>query len=465
MTEFRTERDSIGAAEIPVDAYYGIHALRGQANFPISGLKAHPRFIDAFLQIKKAAARANREVGLLRADRSDAIVRACDEILAGKLRDQFIVDVFQMGAGTALHMNVNEVLANRAIEILGGQKGDYARVHPNDHVNIGQSTNDVFPTAIRVAARLYLEELFSVIDQLADEFLKKASEFDHVVKSARTHLQDAVPIRLGQEFAAYGLTVQRCGERIRQTAKDLEELGIGGSAAGTGLNTHPDYRTKVVKTLCRETGIPFRIAEDMREAMQSQRPVAEVSSALKNFALELTRISNDLRLMSSGPTTGLAEIRLPGVAAGSSIMPGKVNPSMPEMLNMVCYQIIGNDLAISMAVQAGQLELNVMMPVMAFNLMFSTEILKNSLEVFTKLCVEGITADETRCRRYAEMSMSLVTALNPIIGYANAVEIVKEALKSGKTIVETIREKNVLSEQQLEDVLNLEALTEPGVLQ
>jgi aspartate ammonia-lyase len=272
-----------------------------------------------------------------------------------------------------------------------------------------------------------------------------------------------VPIRLGQEFAAYGLAVKRCAERIRQAAKEIEELGIGGSAAGTGLNTHPSYAKRVVDLLNNETKLSFRPAEDKREAMQSQRCVAEVSSALKNFALEMTRISNDLRLLSSGPTTGFAEIILPGLAAGSSIMPGKVNPSMPEMLNMVCFQVIGNDLAVSMCVQAGQLELNVMMPLMAFDLMFSIEIFKNALQVFTDLCVKGITADKDKCRRYAEMSMSLATALNPIIGYAKAAEIVKEAMKSGKTIVETIKEKNILSPEKLEEVLNLKSLTEPGV--
>lgn len=463
MPSTRTEKDSIGEKEIPADAYYGINALRGRENFPISGLLAHPHFIDAFLLIKKAAAQANKELGLIKVTHADAIIKACDEILGGKLRDQFIVDVFQMGAGTALHMNVNEVLANRAIEVLGGKKGDYATVNPNDHVNYGQSTNDVFPTAIRVAGRLYLNELFPVLDALADAFFEKAKEFDDVIKSARTHLQDAVPIRLGQEFHAYGLAVKRAGERIKAAAKELEELGIGGSAAGTGLNTHPSYAKRVVDLLNKETNVSFRPAEDKREAMQSQRPVAEVSSALKNLALELTRISNDLRLLSSGPTTGFAEIFLPGLAAGSSIMPGKVNPSMPEMLNMVCFQVMGNDLAISMAVQAGQLELNVMMPLMAYDLLFSIEILKNALAVFTTLCVKGITADKEKCRRYAEMSMSLVTALNPIIGYAKAAEIVKEALSTGQTIVETIKKKKVLTDEQLKEVLNLKSLTEPGV--
>jgi aspartate ammonia-lyase len=463
MSSFRVEKDSIGTKNIPADAYYGINALRALENFQISGLKPHPRFIDAFLLIKKAAAQANKSLGLLKPDLADAIVRACDEILKGSYRDQFVVDVFQMGAGTSLHMNVNEVLANRAIEILGGKKGDYSIVNPNDQVNYGQSTNDVFPTAIRVANRIYLNDLFPVIEALEKSLLKKSQEFDDVIKSARTHLQDAVPIRLGQEFHAYAVAIKKCNDRIKLAAKELEELGIGGSAAGTGLNTHPEYAKQVVAQLAKETGVSFKESPDKREAMQSQRPVAEVSSALKNLALELTRICNDLRLLSSGPTTGLAEILLPGLSAGSSIMPGKVNPSMPEMLNMVCYQVIGNDLAISMAVQGGQLELNVMMPMMAFDLMFSIEILKNGISAFTEKCVSGIAADRDRCRRYAEMSMSLVTALNPIIGYAKAAEIVKEAMSSGKTIVETIKSKNILSQQQLDEVLNLKSLTEPGV--
>ena len=463
MPAFRTEKDSIGVKDIPSGAYYGINALRGQENFPISGLTAHPRFIDAFMLIKKAAAQANKELGLIKSEQADAIIQACEDVLGGKFRDQFIVDVFQMGAGTALHMNVNEVLANRAIELMGFQKGDYAKVNPNDHVNFGQSTNDVFPTAIRVATRLFLKDFIPVVQNLAATFTEKGKEFDDVIKSARTHLQDAVPIRLGQEFAAYGLAVKRCAERIAQAAKEIEELGIGGSAAGTGLNTHPSYAKRVVDLINKETGLAFRAAEDKREAMQSQRPVAEVSSAIKNLALEMTRISNDLRLLSSGPTTGFAEIFLPGLAAGSSIMPGKVNPSMPEMLNMVCFQVMGNDLAISLAVQAGQLELNVMMPLMAFDLMFSIEIFKNALTVFNDLCAKGISADKDRCRRYAEMSMSLATALNPIIGYEKAAEIVKEALKTGKTIVETIKEKNILSPKQCEEVLNLKSLTEPGV--
>lgn len=463
MAGTRTEKDSLGTKEIPAEAYYGINGVRAVENFPISGLKAHPQFIDAFVLIKKAAALTNSSLGLLEAKTAKAIAQACDEILKGALRDQFVVDVFQMGAGTSLHMNVNEVLANRAIEIRGGRKGDYRLVHPNDHVNFGQSTNDVFPTAIRVAARRTLDDLFPVLNGLSSALRSKGKEFDDVIKSGRTHLQDAVPVRLGQEFTAYGAAVESATRRLRDAAAELEELGIGGSAAGTGLNTHPSYRKKLIGQLNKDTKLKFRSAVDMREAMQSQRPVADVSSALKNLGLELTRIANDFRLLSSGPTTGLAEIRLPAVQAGSSIMPGKVNPTMPEMLNMVCFHVVGADLAVSMAVQAGQLELNVMMPLMAFELLFSIEILKNAVRVFTARCVTGVQADRDACRRYAEMSMSIVTVLNPIIGYAKAAEIVKEALATKKTIVETIRSKNIMPAEKLEKLLDLKKLTEPGI--
>jgi aspartate ammonia-lyase len=463
MSATRTEKDSIGTKAIPADAYYGINAVRAVENFPISGLKTHPKFVDAFLHIKKAAALANKSLNLISAEQADAIARACDDILGGKFRDQFVVDVFQMGAGTSLHMNVNEVLANRAVEILGGQKGDYTKVNPNDHVNFGQSTNDVFPTAIRVAARIYLEDLFPVLDGLAKALAAKGKEFDNVIKSARTHLQDAVPIRLGQEFTAYSIAIEKSTARVREAAKELEELGIGGSAAGTGLNTDPAYAKKTVDLISKQTGLPFRPARDLREAMQSQRPVSEVSSALKNLAVELSRICNDFRLLVSGPTTGFAEIILPAVQAGSSIMPGKVNPSMAEMLNMVCFQVMGNDVAITHAVAAGQLELNVMMPLMAYDLLFSIDLLKNGVAAFTARGVEGITANVEKCRAYAEMSMSLVTVLNPIIGYAKAAEIVKEALSSGQTIVETIKAKKVLSDEKLKEVLDLRKLTEPGV--
>jgi aspartate ammonia-lyase len=432
-------------------------------NFPISGLRKHARMVEAMAMVKKAAAFANAELGLLKPEVSKAIGAAADEVLAGKLRDHFVVDVYQMGAGTAFHMNVNEVLANRAVELLGGKKGDHTIVHPNDHVNMAQSTNDVIPTAMRIASRLLLQELLPVLSDLQAAMGAKAKEFDGVLKSARTHLQDAVPIRLGQEFAAYAVTIGKCRELIAAAAHSLEELGIGGSAAGTGLNTHPKYRFKLVEYLRAWTNINWRNAPDMREAMQSNLPIAEASSALRLLALELTRICNDLRLLASGPTTGFAEIVLPAVQPGSSIMPGKVNPSMAEMLNMVCFQVIGNDLTVAMAVQAGQLELNVMMPVMAYNLHHSIEILKNALRAFIDRCVVGIVADADRCRRYAESSMALATALNTHIGYARAAEVVKRALREQKTIIDVVRDEKLLTEDQIAQILDPIKLTEPGL--
>jgi len=459
----RIEKDSLGQKEVPADAYYGLQSVRAMENFPISGLRKHARMVEAMAMVKKAAAFANAELGLLKPEVSKAIGAAADEVLAGKLRDHFVVDVYQMGAGTSFHMNVNEVLANRAIELLGGKKGDHSIVHPNDHVNMAQSTNDVIPTAMRIAGRLLLGELLPVLQDLQTALAGKAKEFDGILKSARTHLQDAVPIRLGQEFAAYAVTVGKCRGLIAAAARSLEELGIGGSAAGTGLNTHPQYRFKLVEHLRAWTNINWRNAPDMREAMQSNLPIAEASSALRLLAIELIRICNDLRLLTSGPTTGFAEIVLPAVQPGSSIMPGKVNPSMAEMLNMVCFQVIGNDLTVAMAVQAGQLELNVMMPVMAYNLHHSIEILKNALRAFIDRCVVGIVADAERCRRYAESSMALATALNTYVGYARAAEVVKRALREQKTIIDVVRAEKLLTEDQIAQILDPIKLTEPGL--
>src|SRR5574337_872767 len=459
----RIEQDSLGPKEIPVDVYYGLQTVRALENFPISRLRLHPKMVETTVTVKKAAALVNIDLGLLKPEISRVIAAAADEVLTGKLRDQFVVDVYQLGAGTSFNMNVNEVLANRAIELLGGKKGDYTIVHPNDHVNMAQSTNDVFPAAMRMAGRLLLAELLPVLNDLQTALTEKAKEFDGILKSARTHLQDAVPIRLGQEFAAYAVTIGKCQERIAAATRSLEELGIGGSAAGTGLNTHPQYRVRVVEHLRTWTGIEWNNAPDMREAMQSNLPVAEASSALRLLAIELTRICNDLRLLASGPTTGFAEIVLPTVQSGSSIMPGKVNPSMAEMLNMVCFQVIGNDLTVSMAVQAGQLELNVMMPVMAYNLHQSIEILKNAIRVFIDRCVSGIVADADRCRRYAESSRALGAALNMSIGYARAAEVVKRALRERKTSIDVVREEKLLTEAQIAQILAPAKLTEPGL--
>ena len=459
QNQTRIEKDSLGEREIPAGVYYGIQTARAIENFPISGWKPYPQFVTATVQIKKAAARVNRELGALDEKIARAIEAAADEVLAGNLRDQFVVDPFQAGAGTSHNMNANEVLANRAIELLGGHRGDYTLVNPNDHVNFGQSTNDVIPTAIRLAALEVVGELLSALDKLAASFARKATEFDAIVKSGRTHLQDAVPIRLGQEFFAYRTAISKNRNRIAQAADELLELGLGGTAAGTGLNAAPGYRPLVVAELSRITGQKLRQTEDYFEAMQSMSPFVALSGALKTLATDVCRIANDLRLLSSGPNTGLAEINLPAVQPGSSIMPGKVNPVILEMTNMVCFQVLGNDLTITAAAQAGQLELNVMMPVIAFDLLMSLTILTSALEVLGEKCVDGITANEERARYYVERSVSLVTALNPRIGYARAAEIAKRAIARGKTIRETITEEGLLSPEETAEVMDTYSMT------
>ena len=456
----RIERDSLGERELPADVYYGIQTARAIENFPISGWKPYPSLVTATIQIKKAAARVNSALGSLDVRIGKAIDAAADEILAGKLRDQFVVDPFQAGAGTSHNMNANEVLANRAIELLGGEKGDYSIVHPNDHVNMAQSTNDVFPTAMRLAALEEAGKLISTLDLLAAALRRKSTEFDQIVKSGRTHLQDAVPIRLGQELGAYATAIRKNAERIVRAMEELKEIGLGGTAVGTGLNAAPAYRKGIVEELGGITNQTLRATEDYFEAMQSMSPFVALSSALRTLATDVIRIANDLRLLNSGPNTGLAEMSLPAVQPGSSIMPGKVNPVIAEMTGMVCFQVMGNDLVIAMAAQAGQLELNVMMPVIAFNLSMSLSILTNALTVLRERCVEGITANEERCRWYVEHSISLVTALNPRIGYARAAEIAKRAIAKGKTIRETIEEEGLLTPAELAEVMDTHAMTE-----
>jgi aspartate ammonia-lyase len=461
-TKLRREKDFLGELPVPAEAYYGIETARAERNFPISGLRSHPMLVRAMALVKKAAAQANRKQGRLSGKRAAAIIRACDEVSRGKFADQFTVDVFQMGAGTSFHMNMNEVLANRAEQILGGDLGKYERVHPNDHVNMGQSTNDVYPTAMRLAAALLMRDLLLPhLRELEEEFLAKGREFEHVVKSGRTHLQDAVPITLGQEFRAYGKALGKCRSFLNRAGESLLELGIGGSAVGTGLNTVPGYRELVVGLLARMTGLDFRPAQDMREAMQSMRPFTEVSAAMRNLAGEMNRIGNDLRLLASGPRTGLGEISLPAVAPGSSIMPGKVNPSMVEMMNMVCYQVMGCDLVVSAASQAGQLELNVMMPVISFNLNLMIEIMGRALHQVRTKCVEGIRANVEKCREYGELSLGIVTALSPRIGYARASEIARAAIARNKTLREIIRERNLLSPEEVDRILDLERAARP----
>jgi aspartate ammonia-lyase len=457
----RTEKDSLGTRDLPADRYYGIQTTRAVENYPISGMRAHPTLIRAFGMVKWAAAEANRELGLVDKKIADAIIQAAQEVERGKWNGEFVVDVFQAGAGVSFHMNTNEVIANRSIEILGGELGDYSKVHPNDHVNYGQSTNDVFPTGMRLATLLELENLYPVLDSLAAALEKKGKEFHEILKSGRTHMQDAVPMRLGQEFAAYGGSIRRSTDAIRSSAEMLRELGLGGSAVGTGINTHPDYRERAIRNLARISGQQLVPADDMRYAMQSNLAMSAVSSALRNLALEVIRISNDLRLLSSGPNTGFAEINLPALQPGSSIMPGKINPVIPELAAMVAFQVIGNDSAVAMAVQAGQLELNVMMPTMAYSVLQSITILTNMLRQFTDKCVAGITANDKRCNFYVQATVSLATALNPYIGYAKAAEIAKEAVATGRSIIEIAREKKLLSEKEINEILDPVRMTEP----
>ncbi|PYQ31094.1 MAG: aspartate ammonia-lyase [Acidobacteria bacterium] len=452
----RIEKDTLGEVGVPDDALYGAQTQRAVENYPISGLREHPELIRAFIFLKRAAAVANHELGVMDEHLANAIVAACDQILGDfeSHRQHFVVDVFQAGAGTSFNMNCNEVIANLANLSLGGKLGEYKPIHPNDHVNMSQSTNDVVPTATRMMTAVLLDQLVPELDQLANALDKKGDEFADVIKSGRTHLQDAVPVTLGQEFKAYAAATKRATDGLRRAADEVRELGIGGTATGTGINTPPGYRFAVVKHL----GPQFRTAPDLREAMQSQLPVVAVSAALRTLALELTRITNDLRLLSSGPMTGLAEIFLPSVQPGSSIMPGKVNPSLLECMNQVLFHIIGSATAIDYASQAGQLELNVMMPLVAFEISFSIEILKNFLPVLIDKCIHGIEANRERCEAYYISSPSLATALNPIIGYAAAAEVAKEAVKSGKTIPDLLREKKMLSEERIREIFTPEFL-------
>ncbi len=459
----RLERDTLGPVEVPADAYYGAQTARALANFPISGLKPHRALVWATLLIKQCAARANMATGRLPAEIGRAIIRAADEALAGKFDDQFVVDPFQAGAGTSHNMNVNEVLANRAAELLGGSRGDYARVHPNDHVNMAQSTNDVVPTAMRLASLRLLDRLIPAVSGLRDALDAKGIVFDQIVKSGRTHLQDAVPIRLGQEFAAYALAIGKNLSGIEQCRPALCELGIGGTAVGTGLNAEEQYIDQVVAELSHAADYPLVRAANLVETTQNMDPFVSLSSSLKGLAVNLIRIANDLRLLSSGPRTGMNEITLPPVQPGSSIMPGKVNPVMAEVIDMVAFQVIGADTVVTMAAQAGQLELNVMMPVIAYNVLFSLEITTNSIQKFTTGCVRGISANSDRCRQYMEESVGLATILAPAIGYAAAAEVAKEAVATGRSIRDVIVERGLLDAKTLNSLLDPFTLTTPGL--
>ncbi len=461
MPRFRVERDSLGTKRVPAEAYYGAETVRAIENYPISGFRFHAAFFWALGAIKKACALANVADRRLDERRGRAIIRAAEEVMAGKLNDQFVTDAFQSGAGVSCHMNVNEVIANRALEILRRKKGDHRFLHSHDHVNMGQSTNDVMPTAIRIGALRLVGEFLEVSELLERSFQKKAVQFRRVVKAGRTHLQDAAPVTLGQEFSGYARQLEKGRLRVEAASENLLEIGIGGSAVGTGLNTTLSYRKKVVQNLRQIAKLPVRSGKNLFELMQSDADFAAVSGALRTYALSLIQISNDLRLLSSGPKTGFAEINLPVRQPGSSIMPGKVNPVMPEAATQVAFHVLGNDLAISMAVQAGQLELNVMRPVIVHHLFRSLEIMKNLCRVLRVFCIDGITANPKRCRQYAEQSYGLAAALNPHIGYAKAAQCVKESVRTGKTLRQVVLERKLLTPEVLERILSPEHLTQP----
>ena len=460
---FRTERDPLGELDVPEDAYYGVQTERAVENFPISGLHAPADLVTATILVKKAAAEANAQLGRLNVDIALAIVRAADEILHGDLRDQFVVDIYQAGAGTSHNMNANEVLANRAAEILGEPRGAYTRVHPNDHVNMGQSTNDVYPTATRLALLIGAAPLVAAARALADSLARKGDAFAHILKTGRTHLQDAVPITLGQEFSGYAECVRRGADDVAGAARQLQELNIGATAVGTGLNAGEEYRRLVVTNLARYTNLSLAPAANLFRVTQSMGDVLAYSSAIRRLAVETGKIASDLRLLSMGPRAGLSEIALPAVQPGSSIMPGKVNPSVPEMVNQVCFQVFGCDATVAIAAEAGQLELNVMMPVIAWNALHASTILREAMKVFRIRCIDGITADEARTRELLERSTAAATALSPHIGYAATAEIAKESVKSGKTIRALVLERGLLDAKKLDEILSVESMTRGGV--
>lgn len=461
IDSFRIEKDYLGEMRVPAECYYGVQTARALDNFSISGQTSLPIFTMAIVNIKKAAAMVNVELGCLDSRIGNMIILACDRILNGEFQDQFIVDVYQAGAGTSHHMNINEVIANVAIEMLGGAKGDYSVVHPNDHVNCGQSTNDVYPTAIRIAALQSSRKLIKNLHLMIEVFNRKARSFDSIVKSGRTHLQDAVPIRVDQEFSGYTTSLLKATRGIEKAIESLKELGIGGTAVGTGINTHPEYAGRVIEKLRKMTNLDLTESKNRFEAMQSNSPFVELSGALRTLAVELIRIANDLRLMNSGPNTGLAEIELPAVQPGSSIMPGKVNPVIPEMVNMVCFSVLGNDVSIAFAAQAGQFELNVMMPLIQYKLLDSILILTNAVRIFHEKCISGLTVNAARCWNYATRSLGIVTVLNPIIGYSKAAEIVRESMRTGKSVKDIILAQKLLSEDQLNQILSPVYMTEP----
>ena len=462
-TKTRTEKDPLGPKEVPANALYGVQTVRAKENFPISGFAPLWPFVMAQVWIKKAAAMTHKETGRLDSKLADAIIRAADEVLAGRYDDQFIVDPYQAGAGTSHNMNVNEVLANRANEILGGARGTYTPVHPNDHVNMAQSTNDTIPTNIRLACLSQLDGLVHALDGLRDALAAKGKEFDHIVKAGRTHLQDAMPIRLGQEFTAYAGSVDRGIRRVKEAADYLRDLGIGGSAVGTGVTVEKEYPPLMVAHLETITGLDLRVGQDRIQLMQSMGDVAGFSASMRVLAIDLSKIASDLRLMVMGPRTGIDEIKLPAVQPGSSIMPGKINPSIPELVNQVCFQVMGLDTTVAISAEHGQLELNVMMPVIAFNVLLAMRILTNTATVFNEKCVAGIEAHEDMCAYWVERSAALATALMPHIGYAKAAELSKQSVKEGVLVRDMVKRDHLLPADEIDDVLDLRKMTEIGV--
>jgi aspartate ammonia-lyase len=460
---FRIERDPLGELQVPAGAYYGVQTRRAVENFAISGLTAPPELVVATILVKKAAARANAALGRLPGGIADAIVAAADEVLAGSFRDQFVVDVYQAGAGTSHNMNANEVLANRASEILGGRLGEYTLVHPNDHVNMGQSTNDVYPTATRLALLLMLPALLHRARALADGLREKSAEFTDVLKTGRTHLQDAVPITAGQELGGFGANIAHAATEVERAWEGLRELNLGATAVGTGLNAGTDYTIMAIQDLAALTALPLRPAADRFRVTQSMGDVLTCSSALRRLAVEVGKVASDLRLLSMGPRAGIAEFQLPAVQPGSSIMPGKVNPSVPEMVNQVCFQVFGCDATILAAADAGQLELNVMMPVIAWNALHATRILREAMRVLQERCVADLRVDPGRCQELLDRSTALATALSPYIGYAATAEIAKESVRTGRSIRDLVRERRLVPDDQLDAVLSAEAMTSPGV--
>ncbi len=459
----RIEKDSLGEIVVPDNVLYGAFTTRASKNFRISGLRAKPEFIKSIAIIKKAAALANMKLGMLDKKIGDAIVQAADEVIEGKHSEQFILDVFQAGAGTPFNMNTNEVIANVAIMKLGGKPGDYHLVHPNNHVNMAQSSNDVIPTAIRLSVLFTLQPLIKEVEEITAAFRSKAKEYDHVIKVGRTHLEDAVPIRYGQVFGGYALSLEKCIVRLSSGENSMLELGIGGTAVGTGINTNPDFKKTIIPELSKLTGFEFYQGNSIMLSW-SMAGFVEVSGALRATAIELNKISNDLRLLNSGPKTGIGEIVLPEVEPGSSIMPGKVNPSIPEAVNMVCFQVIGNDHAVALAAEAGQLELNVMTPLIAFDLLWSIELLTNTIRMLREFCVFGIRVNEERCCELLENSHAFATVLNPYIGYDAVAQLVKTALAENKSLRQVLVEKGIIPEKYLNEILDARKMTEPGVV-